>query len=148
MKEVEDSYIDVSPYPTISSQPQDNAHIRPDEVQNQPTSLPSPIYQNIPRSGTPLQRNPDSGHFSPHSQHRHGNGDQSQVHQHHVSQHQVSNLDQIFSGFAIGTMVQMTSRGGAPIRGVIKWIGTVPHYQGYVAGVELVSNIQIYNYVN
>ena len=104
--------------------------------EDQPVSLPShPVYQNIPHSGSPsLQRNPDSSHSSPHSQHHHGNSDQGQV-----SQHQVSNLDQISSGLAVGSMVQMTSRGGAPIRGVIQWIGIVPHFQGYVAGVELVS---------
>ena len=48
-KEVEDSYIDVSLYLSISSQLQDSAHIRPNEGQDQPVSLPSnPVYQNIP----------------------------------------------------------------------------------------------------
>ena len=55
------------------------------------------------------------------------------------------NIVEIPSGLAVGTMVQMTSRGGAPIGGVIKWIGIVPAYQGYVAGVELVSNTKIIN---
>ena len=66
--------------------------------------------------------------------------------QHHVishSQHQDGNLDHISSGLAVGTLVQMTSRGGAPMTGVIKWVGIVPHYEGYVAGVELVSNINL-----
>ena len=91
--------------------------------EDQPVSLPlHPVYQNIPHSGSPsLQRNPDSNHSSP---------------QH---QHQDNNSDQMYSALPVGTMVQMTSRGGPPIRGVIKWLGTVPDYQGYVAGVELVS---------
>ena len=141
MNEVEDSYIVVPPSSSISTQLRD--HNRPNEGEDQPVSLPShTVYQNIPRySGTPpLPKNPDSSHSSYHSQHRHGNSDQGQVHQHHVSQHQDSNLDQISSGLAVGSMVQMTSRGGAPIQGVIQWIGIVPDYEGYVAGVELVSN--------
>ena len=111
--------------------------------QDQPVSLPSHhVYQNIPHSGSPsLQRNPDSNHSSPHSQNHYGNSDQGEV-----SQHQDSNLDQMSSGLAIGTMVQMTSRGGVPIRGVIKWVGVVPDYEGYVAGVELVS--MCYNFIH
>ena len=143
MNKVEDSYIVVPPSSSISSQLQD--HNRPNDGQDQHVSLPShPVYQNIPHypGSPPLPRNPDPNHSSHHSQHRHGNSDQGQV-----SQRQDSNLDQISSGLAIGTMVQMTSRGGPPIRGVIKWIGIVPDYEGYVAGVELVSSIIIINCV-
>ena len=92
------------------------------EIQDQPVSLPyHPVHENIPHLGYPsLQKIPDSSQTSPHSQD--------------------GNLDQISSGLAIGSMVQTTSRGGAPLRGVLKWIGIVPNYEGYVAGVELVSN--------
>ena len=151
MNEVEDSYIDISSHPSISSQPQDNvpsAHNKPNEGQDQHASLPShPDYQNVPRYSGSSHRNPDSSHSSPRSQHHHGNSNQGQVPQHHVSshsQHQDGNLDEIPPGFAIGTMVQRISRGGDhPIRGVILWIGVVPNYQGYVAGVELVSNTAV-----
>ena len=81
------------------------------------------MHQNVPHLGSPsLQKIPDSSQTSPHSQHQDGS------------------LDQISLGLAIGSMVQTTSRGGDPIRGVIKWIGIVPNYQGHVAGVDLVSN--------
>ena len=121
--------------------PQLQDHNRPNEIQDQPVFLPShSVYQNIPHLGSPLQKKiPDSSHSSPNSQHRHGNSDQGQISHHHVSQHQ----DRL--GLPVGTMVQMTSRGGAPIRGVIQWIGIVPDYEGYVAGVELVSTCNTTN---
>ena len=98
------------------------------ELQDQPVSLPyHPVHENVLHLGS-LQKIPDSSQTSPHSQHQNGS------------------LDQISSGLVIGSSVQGPRRSGDdirgedPIRGVLKWIGIVPNYEGYVAGVELVSN--------
>jgi ubiquitin thioesterase CYLD len=42
--------------------------------------------------------------------------------------------------FAIGSMVVIPTQGGTdPLKGVVKWIGTLPEVPGLIAGVELVK---------
>ena len=43
------------------------------------------------------------------------------------------------SNFTLDTLVQIESHEGRPLYGTIRWIGTLPGYTGYYAGVELVS---------
>ena len=41
--------------------------------------------------------------------------------------------------FTVGTMVEVQMERGPPMYGIIQWIGTLPQFEGYYAGVELVS---------
>ena len=45
------------------------------------------------------------------------------------------------SSFTLGTLVQIESHEGKPLYGTIRWIGALPGYDGYYAGVELVSSL-------
>ena len=36
-------------------------------------------------------------------------------------------------------MVRIDSQKGGPLYGVLQWVGTVPDFNGTIAGVELVS---------
>ena len=38
-----------------------------------------------------------------------------------------------------GTLVEVRSFNGHPLYGTVKWLGTLPGYEGIYAGVELVS---------
>ncbi len=43
--------------------------------------------------------------------------------------------------FTVGTMVDVQMMDGPPVHGIIKWMGTLPNYEGYFAGIELVCYI-------
>ena len=45
------------------------------------------------------------------------------------------------SNFTLGTMVQIESHEGRLLYGTIRWMGTLQGYDGYYAGVELVSSL-------
>ena len=47
------------------------------------------------------------------------------------------------SPLVVGSAV-ILPKSNPPIYGTIRWIGTIPQVQGFVAGVELVSNIHVY----
>ena len=42
--------------------------------------------------------------------------------------------------FTIGSMVCLGVQKGEPLYGVLQWVGTVPDFNGTIAGVELVSD--------
>ena len=42
--------------------------------------------------------------------------------------------------FTIGSMVRVNVQKGEPLYGVLQWVGTVPDFNGTIAGVELVSD--------
>ena len=42
--------------------------------------------------------------------------------------------------FTIGSMVCLDVQKGEPLYGVLQWVGTVPDFNGTIAGVELVSD--------
>ena len=49
------------------------------------------------------------------------------------------------SNFTLGTLVQIESHEGRPLYGTIRWMGALPGYNGYYAGVEMVSSLSTYN---
>ena len=44
--------------------------------------------------------------------------------------------------FTIGSMVCLDVQKGEPLYGVLQWVGTVPDFNGTIAGVELVSDYE------
>ena len=46
--------------------------------------------------------------------------------------------------FAIGSMVRLDVQRGEPLYGVLQWVGTVPDFNGAIAGVELVSDNNVH----
>ena len=44
--------------------------------------------------------------------------------------------------FTIGSMVCINVQKGEPLYGVVQWVGTVPDFNGTIAGVELVSDYE------
>ena len=44
--------------------------------------------------------------------------------------------------FTIGSMVCVNVQKGEPLYGVIQWVGTIPDFNGTIAGVELVSDYE------
>ena len=155
MNHIEDTYVFVSPYSTISSQLQDNptsALNRPNEgqqfslpsnphqSQNQAPSSQGHIYANINNPDPGQHHSPSVHHHDPSSsQQRSGDPGSS-------SQRPVGDMDHALSRFTIGTMVQVRSQTGVPIHGMIQWIGTLPDHNGLYAGVELVSNRNFVRY--
>ena len=143
MNEVEDSYVDISPYPAISSQSPDNRHnegqqfslpSKPHQSQNPSPSSQGHIYANINNPDPGKRHSPSVHHHDPSSsQQRSGDPGSS-------SQRPVGDMDHALSRFTIGTMVQVRSQTGVPIPGIIQWIGTLPDHNGVYGGVELVSN--------
>ena len=45
------------------------------------------------------------------------------------------------SQFTIGSMVCIDIQKGDPLYGVIKWIGTIPDFNGAIAGLEMVISL-------
>ncbi len=43
--------------------------------------------------------------------------------------------------FTVGTMVDVQMMDAPPVHGIIKWMGTLPNYEGYYGGIELVCYI-------
>ena len=54
--------------------------------------------------------------------------------------------------FTIGSMVCLDVQKGEPLYGVLQWVGTVPDFNGTIAGVELVSDCEkcayLFNTIN
>ena len=143
MNQVEDSYVDISPYPAISSQSPDNRPnegqqfslpSNPHQSQNPSPSSQGHIYANINNPDPVHRHSPSVNHRDSYSSQQHS-GDPGSS-----SQHPVGGMDHALSRFTIGTMVQVRSQTGVPIHGIIQWIGTLPDHNGVYGGVELVSN--------
>ena len=143
MNEVEDSYIDISPYPAISSQSPDNrpneGHqfslpSNPHQSQNPSPSSQGHVYANINNPDPGNRHSPSVHPRDPYSSQQRSDDPGSS------SQHPVGDMDHALSRFTIGTMVQVRSQTGVPIPGILQWIGTLPDHNGVYGGVELVSN--------
>ena len=141
IREVED-YIDVSPYHDVSSQypPAD------DRLREQPSSLPSATMNDV--NGNPSHSSHHGQKFNPpHNSYQ--NVDGRQVPEgHQLQQYSLnsSGVNPVFpdvpsdpSQFTAGTLVWVKAHNGNPYYGTVKWLGTLPDFQGIYAGVELVG---------
>ena len=153
-KETDDNYVNVVPNYTVSSQQTPNRPLSTRKEQDH-SSLPSNHSQDFTRNsnrGSP-------GHFhqddmsirSSHQVNQRSNYQNQPSVGHPGSHHQNDSFRQPDAyptlpavpsdpaHFTIGTLVTIKLHEGHPVYGTIQWMGPLPGFEGYYAGVELVS---------
>ena len=154
--EIEDDYVNVSTHYGVSSQySADQQPSAPDRLREEHSASTTSPSMGRKHDGTshPPHYHPNEGppNYSP--QYDHGNN------RYQPGAHQPQELSLYPSGgdpaqpaapndpsnFTLGTLVQIESHEGRPLYGTIRWMGALPGYDGYYAGVELVSSLSTYS---
>ena len=159
---VEDNYVQISPYTSSSEQDNNN---KGRDYEPQPPNLPamaegmrmlnqskpSPRDQHNMKErgeGASLPSHFNDGSYDPPNRSPHSSRRPPSPPPHRDT-HPPPPADPVpppptdpHHQFTIGSMVCLDVQKGEPLYGVLQWVGTVPDFNGTIAGVELVSDYE------